>query len=146
MALKMELWKVVDSKLEPLSATSLDNEQLLEDWIASEPSTLGIDLLLIGRQVSTVNRGRIDLLAIDQQGDLVIIELKKGQTAREIVAQLLDYASWVKSLEYQKINNIAEEYIGSKLHTAFQDHYAISIPENINANHKMLIVATVVDE
>ena len=57
-----------------------------------------MDLLIIGRQVRTQFGGRIDLLAIDPEGDLLIIELKKDRTPREIVAQVLDYASWVNHL------------------------------------------------
>jgi len=39
--------------------------------------------------------GRIDLLAIAPDGALVIIEIKRGRTPREVVAQALDYAGCV---------------------------------------------------
>jgi RecB family endonuclease NucS len=60
-----------------------------------DPSMLGIDVLLVGRQVTTASYGRIDLLAIDDEANLVVLELKRNKTPREIVAQALDYASWV---------------------------------------------------
>jgi RecB family endonuclease NucS len=53
-------------------------------------------LLAIGRQVRTVFGGRIDLLCINGDGDLVIVEPKCDKTPREITAQALDYASWVQ--------------------------------------------------
>ena len=49
--------------------------------------------MLIGRQVRTSFGGIIDLLAIAPDGSLVLIELKRDKTPREIVAQALDYAS-----------------------------------------------------
>jgi RecB family endonuclease NucS len=60
-------------------------------------------LLLIGRQIQTDYGKFIDMLALDQEGNLVIIELKKNRTPREVVAQTLDYASWVQNLSYERI-------------------------------------------
>ena len=42
--------------------------------------------------------GRIDLLAIAPDASLVLIDLKRDRTPREVVAQALDYASWVEQL------------------------------------------------
>ncbi len=53
--------------------------------------------MLIGRQEVT-GFGRIDLLAITPYGALVLIEHKCNRTPREVVAQALDYASWVEKL------------------------------------------------
>ncbi len=33
-----------------------------------------------------------DLLGLDKDGNIVIVELKRGKTPREVVAQLLEYA------------------------------------------------------
>jgi RecB family endonuclease NucS len=49
--------------------------------------------MLIGRQQDTGFGGRIDLLAIAPDGALVLIEIKRDRTPREVVAQALDYAS-----------------------------------------------------
>ena len=45
--------------------------------------------------MQTAQGARIDLLAMDGEGRLIIIELKKDRIPREIVAQVLDYASCV---------------------------------------------------
>ena len=50
---------------------------------------------MIGREVETDFGGSIDILCIDAEGDLVIVELKRDRTPREVTAQALDYASWV---------------------------------------------------
>jgi hypothetical protein len=54
--------------------------------------------MLIGRQEDTGFGGRIDLLAIAPAGSRVLIELKRDSTPREVVAQALDYASWMERL------------------------------------------------
>ena len=59
--------------------------------------------MLIGRQEDTGFGGRIDLLAIAPDGSLVLIELKRDRTPRDVVAQALDYASWVEKLRAEDI-------------------------------------------
>ena len=54
-------------------------------------------ILIIGRQVLTNLGSLIDLLGLDTFGNTVIIELKRGKTPRETVAQLLEYASFNKT-------------------------------------------------
>lgn len=89
MPINMKLWRVVqETELKELPTSSLEAEYILEDWIAKDSSLLGMELLMIGRQVTTDFGGRIDLLAIDRQGDITIIELKRDRTPRDIVAQV----------------------------------------------------------
>ena len=52
--------------------------------------------MIIGRQEDTGFGGRIDLLAIAPDGTLILIELKRGRTPREVVAQAIDYATWLE--------------------------------------------------
>jgi len=42
-----------------------------------------------------VDRGRIDLLAVDRSGKFVVIELKLSQGRNETLGQLLYYMGWV---------------------------------------------------
>ncbi len=62
MSFEMMLWKVAGANLQPVSVSTLDQEQRLEDWIAADPSILGMELAIIGRQVQTAYGGRIDSL------------------------------------------------------------------------------------
>ncbi len=82
MSFEMMLWKVTGTKLHPISVAALDQEQRLEDWIAADPSILGMELAIIGRQVQTEFGGKIDLLALDPDGNCVALELKRGRTPR----------------------------------------------------------------
>jgi len=146
MPMNIDLWKVSDNNIVVLNKSKLESEDRLETWIENDPSILGIDLLIIGRQVVTEYGGKIDLLGISSEGDLIIIELKRDKTPREIIAQVLDYASWVKSLTYSDIDGIARKYKDKSLPVMFNSYYESSLPENVNNNHSMLIVASEMDD
>lgn len=146
MAFSIKLWQVADTSLEEIPIESLDDERRLENWIAGDPSILGIDVVLVGRQVITGNRGRIDLLAIDSDANLVILELKRDLTPREVVAQALDYGSWVKGLTYEAVDSESQRFSGKPLKEAFEDHFGFPIPTSINSSHSIIIVASMLDD
>ena len=77
--------------------------------IVRQPAILSSHWMLIGRQEVTSHGGRIDLLAIAPDGSLVLIELKRDRTPREIVAQALDYASWVAAHSGAAEDCVSEE-------------------------------------
>lgn len=145
MSFNMNLWKVNNNKLEELPKSRLDTEERLENWIAQDVNIVGLDILLIGRQVGTFFGGRIDLLGIDSEGNLVILELKKDKTPRDVVAQALDYASWVKDLNYKQIEAIAGKYLKRSLVEEFSERFQVDFPEEINKNHSIVIVASELD-
>ena len=74
-------------------------------------SVLDPNLLVIGREVETDFGGFIDILCIDAAGDLVIVELKRDKTPREVTAQALDYASWVANLSNERVTSIANDHL-----------------------------------
>lgn len=144
----VKVWEIIDGdKLEELHKSRLDLEERLEDWLEKDISIVSNDSLLIGRQVETGFGGVIDLLCMEHNGDIVIVELKRDRTPREITAQVLDYASWVKDLSNDRITEIANEYLGGggSLEEAFKDKFGMEIPEILNEHHKMLIVASEID-
>ena len=89
-----------------------DLEKVLENWIERSPQLVfeGEQLTVIGRQSRTEFGKHLDLLAIDRTGATVIIELKRGEAPRDVVAQALEYAAWVSSLSRADLDEIAREY------------------------------------
>jgi hypothetical protein len=146
MSFNILLWGVENGQLVALAKERLDNEDRLEEWIARDVSLLGLNVLIIGRQVRTPSGGRIDLLAIDPQGDIAILELKRDKTPREVVAQALDYASWVAGLSPVQIEEIAQDYLKKPLLEAFDELFGISLPEIVNNDHRIVIVASELDD
>lgn len=93
---------------------NLKERQDLQEWIAKEPSSLGEDLLIIQKEFDgfAETRERLDLLAIDKQGNLVIIENKLDDSGRDVTWQAIKYASYCSSLNKQDVVNIFQRYLG----------------------------------
>jgi hypothetical protein len=147
MSDEVRLWRVGSGdSLRELVPAPLDLEARLEAWLDHDIAVLSPDLLVIGRQVKTDFRGVIDLLCLDQNGDLVVVELKKHKTPREITAQVLDYGSWIKDLSDERIKAISDKHLGQgKLDEAFNIQFDTDLPETLNDNHRLLIVASQID-
>ena len=88
MPVEFGIWRI-DGGLRRVPFIKLGDECRLEDILVRDVSVLGLDVMVVGRQVATSYGKRIDLLAIDARGDLYAIELKRDRTPREVVAQLL---------------------------------------------------------
>src|ERR1041385_7426404 len=109
MPIRTAIWKV-GARPQQLAESSLGKEQLLEDMIIADPRLVSEEWMLIGRQEDTGLGGRIDLLAVAPDGSLVLIELKRNRTPREVVAQSLDYASWGEKLRGEEIADIYSRF------------------------------------
>lgn len=146
MPIEFGIWRVDDAEPTPVSFSTIGIEAELEDILKSNIDILGLDLLVVGRQVLTGFGKKIDLLSIDAEGDLHIIELKRAKTARDIVGQVLDYATWVTSLSYDDIVELyARHNNADRFESAFADKFGAPPPEAINEQHHLVIVASELD-
>jgi hypothetical protein len=144
---EIRLWQVKGAdELHEVTRCRLDLESRLEQWIERDVSVLDPGLLVIGRQVETDFGGFIDLLCVDQGGNLAVVELKRDRSPREITAQVLDYAAWVKDLSNEQVTAIAEAHLGQgQFEEAFRRKFGIDLPDTLNEDHRPLIVASSVD-
>jgi hypothetical protein len=147
MPIRHAIWRVAPQPVS-LVESSLVTEQLLEEMIIAAPGLISEEWMLIGRQESTGFGGRIDLLAIAPDGALILIELKRHRTPREVVAQALDYASWVQQLEPEDIVHIYNRFApGRSLSTDFRQRFGQDLDDDsLNQNHQIVIVAATLDE
>lgn len=85
----------------------------LQEWLAHEPSALGEELLIIQKEFDGFDdtRERLDLLALDKDGNLVIIENKLDDSGRDAVWQALKYASYCASLTKLQVVDIFQQYL-----------------------------------
>ncbi len=85
----------------------------LQEWIAANPEMLGEELLIIQKEYDGFNdtNERLDLLALDKEGGLVIIENKLDDTGRNVVWQALKYTSYCSTLTTSQIIKIYQEYL-----------------------------------
>jgi hypothetical protein len=146
MPLEVGLWRVDGGTPVRLTAKGVPLEQQLESMIEADPGILGTPLLLIGRQVPTDFGKFIDLLAVDDEGNLHVLELKRDKTPREVVAQALDYGSWVRDLSHDDVLDIFARYRDD---VAFEAEWTATFggdpPEKLNDGHRLTIVAGDVD-
>jgi hypothetical protein len=146
MSIKHVIWRV-SPKPEELIKSVLESEQLLETMIIASPQLLSDDWMFIGQQEDTGCGGRIDLLAIAPDGGLILVELKRNRTSREVTAQALDYASWVEKLSSDQIDKIYNNFAPNRnLAQDFQKRFGHELDlETLNQNHQIIIVAAEID-
>lgn len=146
MPVEFGIWRI-DEGVVPVPSSPIEQESKLEDILEQDLSILGLDvLLLIGRQVVTTFGKRIDLLAMDVDGNLYAIELKRGRTPREVVAQTIDYGYWLRDLEPDRVVETFDRYNeSSSFEEAFRDRFDQDPPEELNESHSLIVVASELD-
>ena len=145
-----------------LNATSMADEGLLESqmeqWLADNPTAVlpesEASVLVISQESPFKNV--TDILVIDAQGNLLVIEVKRGQSPRDVIAQALEYASDVADWDYDRLNKTAIQYfvrrnMGFKsLLEAFSETFGIA-PEDLsesqfNQQQRVFVVGESIDE
>lgn len=150
MATEIGVWEITGDKLNPIDismAEAGDMEKDLEKWIKEYPKVLGQDMLIIGEQAHTKS-GPLDFLAIDKNGNIVIIELKRGNLPRDVLAQAIDYVSDVASWDLDKINEVCLKFTGESLEDYLNENFEDIDLENLNINEtqRILLVGFSLDE
>ena len=144
MALEAKVWRVDADRPEQLNASRLDEERRLEDWLCRDIGLLSDKLLVIGRQISMAG-GTLDLLAVDEEANLVVVELKRHRTPRDVVAQTLDYASCIQDLGRDDVERHTQDLLGKGFDKVFFERFGHDAPETVNGRHRMYIVASSLD-
>ena len=77
----------------------------IQEWVAANPGILGEDLLIVGKEFSGFDRTdeRLDLLALDPDGKVVVIELKRDDTGADVHWQAIKYASYFQHTKAEAI-------------------------------------------
>jgi len=155
------MYKIKGNKLEKVSETGFKVEGKLEEdletWVENDPSILGEDLLIMGRQVPIPEvKERIDLLAMDASGNTVIIELKIGEIKDPVDIQSLKYASYISHWDYDHLEDQARTYFMEKGEKEFNfndkfeeflsDAGIEPVPEIYNQDQRIIIVGSHVRE
>lgn len=124
----------------------------LQEWIAGNPDVLGEKLLIIQKEFSDFSETneRLDLLAIDKSGNLVIIENKLDDSGKDVTWQALKYSSYCSTLTKEEIRNIFQSYLDSSasgknavdvLREFFEDADYSEIVLNQRMTQRIILVA-----
>src|SRR3712207_6287417 len=95
------------------SALGFRERQHLQEWLAHNPEALGEELLIIQKEFNGFidTYERLDLLALDKAGNIVVIENKLDDTGRDVTWQALKYASYCSTLTKDQIRAIYQQYL-----------------------------------
>lgn len=134
-------------KAQRIERHPIERENYLQEYVHSNPETLpveelkpGAKLLVAAREFPTAS-GPIDALAIDDDGDIYIVETKLAKNAdkRRVIAQMLDYgaALWNGGAESFLETAGHRDDLAAKITEAFSledDAEAAAVIANLEAN------------
>lgn len=106
---------IVKLEAKRFSEENLQERKHLQEWLATTPEALGEELLIIQKEFDGFEgtSERLDLLALDKEGQLVIIENKLDDSGRDVVWQAVKYAAYCSSLNKTQIVQIYQKYLDS---------------------------------
>ncbi|MFI3262465.1 MAG: DUF4268 domain-containing protein [Rikenellaceae bacterium] len=105
--------KLVEKKFSDLNFKERNH---LQEWIAKSPDVFdGEELLIIQKEFAGFNETheRLDLLALDKDGNLVIIENKLDDSGRDVTWQAIKYASYCSTLTKDAVINVYQKHLGT---------------------------------
>lgn len=145
MSVEMAIWRMTAAGPQRLVFAPLEAERRLEDMVVQDPGLAGLDVLVVGRQVTTSHGGIIDVLAVDSDAQVHVIELKRDRTPREVVAQVLDYGSWAADLTLEDVAALWGEHQDGAFDDAFAERFSAPLPDVFNADQRLTVVASELD-
>ena len=104
------LSRLVQKRFSDLALRERDH---LQEWLANQPDALGEEFLIIQKEFDgfDATRERLDLLALDKDGNLVVIENKLDDSGRDVTWQALKYTAYVSGLTKTQIVDIYQQYL-----------------------------------
>ena len=105
--------RITTIKPRKFSDLGFKERENLQEWLEYNTVAFGEELLFIQKEFDGFDdtKERLDLLALDKQGNIVVIENKLDDSGRDVTWQVLKYASYCSSLTKQQIRNIYQEYL-----------------------------------
>ena len=108
-----EINRITKIKGRNFSELGFREREHLQEWLENNSEAFGEELLFIQKEFDGFDetRERLDLLAIDKLGNIVVIENKLDDSGRDVTWQVLKYASYCSSLSKHQIKDIYQSYL-----------------------------------
>ena len=94
------------------ASLKIEERRHIQEWIADNSGLLGEKLLIISKEFDQFDKTaeRLDLLAVDDDGRLVIIELKRDDSGKDAHWQALKYGSYINGATLPQIARILAKH------------------------------------
>ena len=148
------LFRIDRSSLELQGVNEVDFSDLgvqerkdIQEWVAANPRILGEDLLFISKEFSGFDRTRErpDLLAVDDAGRLVVVELKRDDSGTDVHWQAIKYASYLREASADDIVGMLADYEQVDEEQAarrLSEHIgADDVPNVVNNDQRIILVS-----
>jgi hypothetical protein len=116
----MAIYTFGDNLLQKIDTTTFNNEGILErhhlqSALKQQIDAVAPNCLVISEEFAewSDSQRRIDLLAVDTEGNLVVIEIKRTETGDHMELQALRYAAMVSTLTFTRAVQIYQRYLNS---------------------------------
>lgn len=108
-----DLKSVEKSEQQGFVSLKLWERQHIEEWIRKAPEILGEELLVVSAEFDqfATSKDRLDILAVDRQGRLVVVEIKRDSAAGYADLQALRYAAMVSSMTVESLTPHYLDYL-----------------------------------
>ena len=118
----------------------------IQEWVAANPSILGEELLIVGKEFSGFDRTRerADLVAVDRYGKIVVIELKRDDSGADVHWQAIKYASYFSQATPDDIVRMLakhQEISEADAEETLKRHLGADDLENLNHGQRILLVS-----
>jgi hypothetical protein len=117
--IRMSLYEMSLDSFRALNRTSFAEMKVrergdLQRLLRSQIEVLGDDLYVLTEEFGDWedSRRRIDLLALDQQANLVVIELKCTSDGGHMELQAIRYASMISAMTFERAEQMHSEFLG----------------------------------
>ncbi len=104
--------QIVPCEETDFKSNNILERQHIEKWIENYPDILGEELLVITTEYDKFDKTneRLDILALDKGGNLVIIELKRDDSGKYVDLQAVKYAAFCSTLQLDDICLMYQTY------------------------------------
>jgi hypothetical protein len=95
----------------------------MEEWVLDHPQLVGEDLLIITNEYDKFDKTkeRLDILCIDKNGKLIVVELKRDDSGKDVELQAIKYAAYCSTLTFDDVVTLRREFLHSHDHVE-KDH------------------------
>lgn len=149
-----------NQKIKKIKSVNYREEKAIQNLIYENPDIIPVEeiedrikTIEVAREFGIPNSGSTDLIGIDNNANIYIIECKLAynpQIKREVIGQILEYASFLWHMTYEDFSNRFRKSKGSAIEYLFEsifndesaiDKFIAKIKENLsNGNFKLIIV------